>query len=228
VHRDLKPSNVLLGRTGEVKIADFGIALDGKAPGLTQTGHAVGTPAYMSPEQFLGERVDPRSDLFTFGILLYEMLTGLPPFRADDESGGMLRQMEGRHYTRVGRAAGATPWTLRRLVRRSLEPRARKRIPSALALRRALERHLGSPTPAECRSEIAAWLWAHEIFENAEEVEATRVSTPAESRPGRMRWPVAAAIALAAGLFALSAATNWIDVRELPFVAAILDGVHHP
>ncbi len=228
VHRDLKPSNILLGRAGEVKIADFGIALDGKAPGLTQTGHAVGTPAYMSPEQFLGERVDTRSDLFTFGTLLYEMLTGLPPFRADDESDGLLRQMEGRQYTRVGRVAGTTPRTLRRLVRRCLQPRARKRMASALDLRFALERHLGSPTPADCRAEISAWLWAQQVFEALDQDDATRLATPVVRKTARLRWRWALAAIAASSLFALSAATNWIDVTRLPFVAEILKDVYLP
>ena len=84
VHRDLKPGNVLLGRGGEAKIADFGIALEPRNTALTEVGRAVGTPTYMSPEQHRGERADQRSDLFAFGVLLYEMLTGELPFPASD------------------------------------------------------------------------------------------------------------------------------------------------
>jgi serine/threonine-protein kinase len=113
VHRDLKPSNVLLGRGGEAKIADFGIALDAKAPGLTQVGHAVGTPTYMSPEQFMGERVDERSDIFTFGILLYEMLAGETPFRDEEEGPSLLRRMESGRYPSLRRSAPGTPRALR-------------------------------------------------------------------------------------------------------------------
>ncbi len=80
VHRDLKPSNILLGKRGQAKIADFGIALDGTGPALTKTGLALGTPQYMSPEQLLGERVDGRTDLFALGALLYEMLVARAPF----------------------------------------------------------------------------------------------------------------------------------------------------
>jgi serine/threonine protein kinase len=122
VHRDLKPSNVLLGRGGEAKIADFGIALDAKAPGLTQVGHAVGTPTYMSPEQFMGERVDERSDIFTFGILLYEMLAGETPFRDEEEGPSLLRRMESGRYPSLRRSAPGTPRALRGMVRRCLRP----------------------------------------------------------------------------------------------------------
>ena len=80
VHRDLKPANILIGRGGETKIADFGIALGGGVSDLTRPGILVGSVPYMSPEQMFGQRVDHRSDLFSFGIMLYEMLTGLPPY----------------------------------------------------------------------------------------------------------------------------------------------------
>ena len=85
VHRDLKPGNILIGRAGEVKIADFGIALEQRKSALTQVGHAVGTPGYMSPEQHRGDRADSRSDVFAFGVLLYEMLSGALPFQAPDD-----------------------------------------------------------------------------------------------------------------------------------------------
>ena len=67
LHRDVKPQNLLIGRHGEVKITDFGLALDVKGSALTQPGVAVGTPPYMAPEQLRGERVDPRADLFSLG-----------------------------------------------------------------------------------------------------------------------------------------------------------------
>ncbi|WP_250537222.1 serine/threonine-protein kinase [Caballeronia sp. AZ10_KS36] len=79
VHRDIKPANLLMGPRGECKVADFGIArLDTSA--LTQTGTLLGTPSYMSPEQFTGDTVDARADLFSAAVVLYEMLTGVCPF----------------------------------------------------------------------------------------------------------------------------------------------------
>jgi len=205
VHRDLKPSNILLGRGGEAKIADFGIALDPKGPALTRTGHAMGTPPYMSPEQYLGERVDERSDLFALGVVLYEMVTGAAPFaEADAEQGpGLLRRMEAERYQAPRRIAAETPRYLDRLIRACLRGKPKKRLPSARALRRSLERQLASPAPADCREEIAAWLWERGLFDPAEDdtrvVPRPRARAPAAG--GRRR------LALAAGLLLAGAAS---------------------
>ena len=86
VHRDIKPGNVLITTTGQVKVADFGIARairDGAEEHLTQTGSVMGTATYFSPEQAQGKPVDPRSDLYSLGIVLYEMVSGRPPFQGD-------------------------------------------------------------------------------------------------------------------------------------------------
>ena len=84
VHRDVKPGNVLISPTGQVKVTDFGIARAvSTQENLTQTGTVMGTATYFSPEQARGEPVDPRSDVYSLGIVLYEMLTGQPPFAGD-------------------------------------------------------------------------------------------------------------------------------------------------
>ena len=80
VHRDLKPDNIRMSTRGEVKIMDFGIALDPSEANLTMPGVLIGSPHYLSPEQVSCEKVDPRADLFAFGITLYEILTGKKPF----------------------------------------------------------------------------------------------------------------------------------------------------
>jgi serine/threonine-protein kinase len=83
VHRDVKPGNVLLTRSGNVKVTDFGIARAGASDGLTQTGSVMGTATYFSPEQAQGLPVDGRSDVYALGVVLYEMVTGVAPFTGD-------------------------------------------------------------------------------------------------------------------------------------------------
>jgi serine/threonine protein kinase len=101
VHRDIKPENVLVTRKNEVKVADFGLArqVTGQKVDLTQTGVTMGTPLYMSPEQVEGKALDPRSDIYSFGVMCYYMMTGKPPFRGDGR----------RHPTRQGNPGAAGP-----------------------------------------------------------------------------------------------------------------------
>jgi len=224
VHRDLKPSNLLLSRSGEVKIADFGIALEADGAALTRTGHAVGTPAYMSPEQLRGERVDGRSDLFALGVVSYEMLCGERPFSepAESEGPGLLERMETGLVTPPRRHARRAPRALARLVSRCLRAKARRRPGSATELRLALERLLGEPSPAECRAAIATWAWEAGLFETAEEDGATRPAiAPPVRRPQRraLGWvAVGAAMALA-----FAAATSFVEIRELPLWTRLVE-----
>jgi eukaryotic-like serine/threonine-protein kinase len=83
VHRDVKPGNVLITADGDIKVTDFGIARAGTSEGLTQTGAVMGTATYFSPEQAQGHAVDGRSDVYSLGVVLYEMVTGAPPFAGE-------------------------------------------------------------------------------------------------------------------------------------------------
>src|SRR5207302_2146792 len=95
VHRDLKPQNIMIESSGRVCVMDFGLARSMEASGLTQAGAVMGTPAYMSPEQAKGMPADERSDLFSLGIIAYQMMTGRVPFKADTALASMLLRTQG-------------------------------------------------------------------------------------------------------------------------------------
>lgn len=152
IHRDIKPSNVLLGHDGRVKISDFGIAKSfGNKFGLTRTGESIGTPDYMSPEQFRGEPGDCRSDIYAFGILAFELVHGRRPFEASDfyqlaclHLNGELPPME-----RNGRPL---PGWLAELIRKCCEKSPDDRYQSFREIVSALREHAQSPAKLRVRS----------------------------------------------------------------------------
>ena len=130
VHRDIKPENLLLTVEGTVKIMDFGIAKRGTDAGLTQTGTTLGTLAYMSPEQLLADVVDHRSDLWSLGVVLYEMLARELPFRRDREA-AILYEILNREPTPVEVHRPDTPAPLRALIAQLLQKDPDRRPASA-------------------------------------------------------------------------------------------------
>ena len=152
VHRDIKPANILIGANGQVKVADFGIARAMNAPSennLTQVGSVMGTATYFSPEQAQGAQPDPRSDLYSLGIVLYEMVAGKPPFSGENPVSIAYKQV---HDLPAAAQPDWSPTCLDRSRRSS--PSCWPRIPSmryanAEALREDLRRYRsGEPVMA--------------------------------------------------------------------------------
>src|SRR5687768_3485087 len=140
IHRDIKPDNILLdAESGRAMVTDFGIARAIEAgTRLTLTGIAVGTPTYMSPEQAVGEKeVDGRSDIYSLGVLAYQMLTGRVPFTAGNSMALLLKQISERPRP-IAELRPDAPRALREAVERALMKSPEDRWPTAAALRDAL------------------------------------------------------------------------------------------
>ncbi|MDQ3492573.1 MAG: protein kinase, partial [Chloroflexota bacterium] len=155
VHRDVKPGNVLIDQEGRAHLTDFGIvkALGGRSE-ITQTGLAFGTAAYLSPEQATGGPVEPRSDLYALGTVLYEMLAGRPPFSGDDPASVGYRQAWERPTPLSDLVPGVDP-ELESLVMRSLEKDPRHRPASAREVGDELQR-IGDRVQARNGGEVSA------------------------------------------------------------------------
>lgn len=143
VHRDVKPGNVLLSTDGQVKVADFGIARAMKSGGdehLTQTGLVMGTATYFSPEQAQGRPVDPRSDVYSLGVVLYEIVCGRPPFKGDDALAVAYQHVQEAPVPLRERNADIEA-TLEAIVLKCIAKSADARYPSAEDLRTDLRRY---------------------------------------------------------------------------------------
>jgi serine/threonine-protein kinase len=143
VHRDLKPANVLIDDTGLLKIVDFGVAAaqrEGDTQ-LTKTGYVIGSPKYMAPEQILGKKVDERADIYAIGVMLYEMLTGVPPYARGDHMSVMYQHVQGR--ARLPTEINVTlPPALGELIMKAMAVDKTKRFQTMEELRTALQRYL--------------------------------------------------------------------------------------
>ena len=142
VHRDIKPENIMLTAGGEVKVADFGLARlthEGAANDLTQVGMTLGTPLYMSPEQVEGRPLDPRSDIYSFGVTCYQMLSGSPPFVGETALGVAVQHLKSRPKPLEAIRPDLPPM-LCRIVHRMLAKSPSERFESARELLRELRR----------------------------------------------------------------------------------------
>jgi len=143
VHRDLKPANVLINEEGLLKIVDFGVAAahrEGDTQ-LTKTGYVIGSPKYMAPEQILGKKVDETADVYSLGVIMYEMYTGVPPYHRGDHMSVMYQHVQGK--ARAPQEINATlPPGLSELTMRAMSVDKTKRFKTMEEMRLALEKFL--------------------------------------------------------------------------------------
>ncbi len=137
IHRDIKPANIHITPDGDVKIMDFGLAITGATKRLTAMGRIIGTPAYLSPEQAQGMKLTFHTDLYSTGVVLYEMLTGSLPFDSDD-IGVLLLQQVKKAPTPPSELVGGVPPELERVILKALEKQPEDRFESARAMADAL------------------------------------------------------------------------------------------
>ncbi|MBV7669764.1 protein kinase [Streptomyces halstedii] len=147
VHRDIKPGNVMMTKRGVVKVMDFGIAraMQSGVTSMTQTGMVVGTPQYLSPEQALGRGVDARSDLYSVGIMLFQLLTGRIPFDADSPLAIAYAHVQEEPVAPSSINRSVTP-AMDALVARALKKNPNERFPSAAAMQDEVTRVLNAGT----------------------------------------------------------------------------------
>ena len=174
VHRDIKPANILLDARGQVKISDFGIAkMVGQQTELTQTGSVVGSPHYLSPEQVRGEELDGRSDLFSLGVVLYEMLTRLRPFEGETIT-TLVYQILSRDPTPLEQARPQLPPNLGVVVSKLLAKNAEERFANGREVADAL---------AECERELPAQLLGAPAAGTMAEIAARRDTAARVPKP---------------------------------------------
>jgi eukaryotic-like serine/threonine-protein kinase len=180
VHRDIKPANIMLSRQGGVKLMDFGIARDKSFDDLTETGTGIGMPAYMSPEQILGEKLDARSDIFSLGNVIYQMLTGRKPF-VEDEQRSVMHKIRLERHARMRKLNPEIPRELERIIDKCLEKQPRDRWRSAQQLVMALERFLAKHVEMNYHALIVLFLRGQNVIT---QLEADEYLNPALGGPG--------------------------------------------
>src|SRR5215472_16657896 len=163
IHRDLKPHNIMLDKNGRVYVMDFGIARSAYLPGMTQTGALIGTPEYMSPEQARGEKLTAQSDLFSLGVIFYELLTGQSPYPGDAPLATLWKRLQERPKPPM-EVDPAIPKPLNDIVMRALEIEPGDRWASAREMAQQLEIWLGPSAGGSTiflpAARTSYWAWA--------------------------------------------------------------------
>jgi predicted Ser/Thr protein kinase len=185
VHRDIKPANVMISRQGGTKLMDFGIARDANFQDLTEAGTGIGTPAYMSPEQVLGDKLDARSDIFSLGVLLYQMVTGKKPF-VEDERRSAMHKIRLEKHVGARRLNPEIPRELERVIDRCLEKQPRDRWRSAQHMVMALERFLAKHVEMNHHARLVLFIRSQNVIT---ELEAEEYLNPAALGSGSAQQP---------------------------------------
>ena len=190
VHRDVTPQNVLVSYDGVVKLVDFGIAKAQFAAGRTRPGVVKGKYAYMSPEQVEGKPLDGRSDVFSAGICLYEMLTGVPLFRRDDVTASMREIRDGKPI-HPEKHRKDVPEELIKIMRRALQTSRDNRYGSASAMQTDLEKFLKSAAALATSREVGEYI-RRELPPAPEEAAPATSAQPAgtQRQPQKQRTEV--------------------------------------
>ncbi len=235
VHRDIKPENIMLTAGGEVKVADFGLArITRETSGmeLTQVGITLGTPLYMSPEQVEGKPLDPRSDIYSFGVTCYHMLSGSPPFLGETVLGVAVQHLKKTPEPLETKRPDLPP-ALCRMVHQMLAKDPARRFESARDLLRELRRvqveHFGDDWPEDLPSwdSLAAEIPADPRIALTRQLDDLMKSATA-ARASRWRAGRLAACVLVA--FAVGAAAAWRWAAPTPLLAdakSVGSGIAH-
>ena len=223
IHRDVKPQNTLLTESGDVKVADFGIARAASSATLTRTGVVLGSVHYMSPEQAIGAPVDSRSDLYSLGVVLYEMLTGEPPYDGENPICVAMKHLEGRPPS-PRETDPLIPEGMDAVTIRLLAKDPEERYPDATSLLEDLDRVQRGSTPTAATTRLAVRTasppaaGAQPTAPREARIGGTP-SPPAPRRSSKRRWrlvPLVVAAALLAGLALIGTvgASFWQDLQE--------------
>jgi eukaryotic-like serine/threonine-protein kinase len=162
IHRDLKPQNIMRDGSGRILLMDFGLARTIAGEGMTQTGALVGTMEYMSPEQALAKDLDQRSDLFTLGLILYELLTGKTPYSAESVVASLIKRTQERAIP-VSDHDGTIPKPLSNIVSKCLERDPQFRYQNAAELLRDLDSYSGKGAAANLHFQPAVEPWGRTV-----------------------------------------------------------------
>lgn len=189
VHRDIKPSNIMVLRGRHVKVADFGIARMESALWRTQSDKIIGSPLYMSPEQILSHPITPRSDIFSFGILLYQMLTGKLPFDGDNAN-SVWYKIVNEDPPKPSSVNAEIPEMLDRVVARCLAKKPEDRYPNANELARDLHACRVQLSPANAAE-------GGDYFESGRNADADKISK------AQLIWIIALTALISIGVYIL-------------------------